>query len=188
MTYSWTDPPVYHAVGHPPPVYPAVGQTPLSTPCSWTDPPEYTIQFDRPHSIPCSWTDPPPTVHRTVCFELLRVKYHGPCCWCCCCCCCRCCCCYFVAVVRPSLSAKMSMTLVSRNVCVFTINAEKTNEMMISFSNKPVAPPPVTINNTVIEHTETFKLLWVRGGCLTSSSGPDHCECLHTKGYSACTS
>ena len=87
-----------------------------------------------------------------------------------------------VAVVRPSLSAKMSMTLVSRNVCVFTINAEKTNEMMISFSNKPVAPPPVTINNTVIEHTETFKLLGVRGGCLTSSSGPDHCECLHTKG------
>ena len=44
---------------------------------------------------------------------------------------------------------------------LMTINAKKTKEMMISFSNKPMAPPHVTINNTAIERTETFKLLRV---------------------------
>ena len=44
---------------------------------------------------------------------------------------------------------------------LMAINAEKTKEMMISFSSKPVVPPPVTINNTVFERTETFKLLGV---------------------------
>ena len=63
---------------------------------------------------------------------------------------------------------------------LMTINAEKTKEMMISFSNKPVAPPPVTINNTAIERTETFKLL----GVVLSNKldWSDHCEYLHTKG------
>ena len=63
---------------------------------------------------------------------------------------------------------------------LMTINAEKTKEMMISFSNKPVAPPPVTISNTAIERTETFKLL----GVVLSNKldWSDHCEYLHTKG------
>ena len=63
---------------------------------------------------------------------------------------------------------------------LMTINAEKTKEMMISFSNKPVAPPPVTINNTAIERTETFELL----GVVLSNKldWSDHCEYLHTKG------
>ena len=63
---------------------------------------------------------------------------------------------------------------------LMTINAEKTKEMMISFSIKPVAPSPMTINNTAIERTETFKLL----GVVLSNKldWSDHCEYLHTKG------
>ena len=63
---------------------------------------------------------------------------------------------------------------------LMTINAEKTKEMMISFSNKPVAPPPVTITNNAIERTETFKLL----GVVLSNKldWSDHCEYLHIKG------
>ena len=59
------------------------------------------------------------------------------------------------------------------------INAEKTKEMVISFSTKPVAPPPVTINNTAIERTESFKLL----GVVLSNrlDWSDHCEYLHSK-------
>ena len=44
---------------------------------------------------------------------------------------------------------------------LMTINAEKTKEIIISFFKKPVAPPPVTIDNTAIERIETFKLLGV---------------------------
>ena len=63
---------------------------------------------------------------------------------------------------------------------LMTINAEKTKETMISFSNKPVAPPPVTINSTAIERTETFKLLWV---VLSNKlDWSDHSEYVHTKG------
>ena len=61
-----------------------------------------------------------------------------------------------------------------------TVNAEKTQETIISFPTEPVAPLPVTINNTAIERTETFKLL----GVVLSNKldWPDHCEYLHTKG------
>ena len=57
---------------------------------------------------------------------------------------------------------------------LMTINAEKTKETMTSFFNKPVAPPPATINNTAIEPTETFKLL----GVVLSNELDwyDHCE------------
>ena len=63
---------------------------------------------------------------------------------------------------------------------LMAINAEETKGMMISFSKKPVTPPPVTINSTAIEHTETFKLL----GVVLSNKHDwsDHCEYLHTKG------
>ena len=63
---------------------------------------------------------------------------------------------------------------------LMTINAEKTKEMMISFANKPVAPPPVIVNNTAIERTETVKLL----GVVLSNKldWSDHCAYLHTKG------
>ena len=72
---------------------------------------------------------------------------------------------------------------------LMTINAEKTKETIISFSNKSVASPPVTINNTAIERTETFKLLWVVLSHKLDWS--DHCEYLHLYIYwahSACTS
>ena len=68
---------------------------------------------------------------------------------------------------------------------LMTLNAEKTKEMMISFSNKPVAPPPVTTNNTAIERTETFKLLGVMWSNKLDWS--DHCTYI-LKAHSACTS
>ena len=76
------------------------------------------------------------------------------------------------------VATDQAMECSARNL--MAINADKTKELMISLSKKPKARPPVTISNTVIERTETFRVL----GVVLSNKldWSDHCEYLHTNG------
>ena len=67
---------------------------------------------------------------------------------------------------------------------LISVTAEKTKEMVISFSKKRTELPLVTIDDAPIERTEKFGLL----GVVVSSKldWSAHGEFLHTKG-SPCT-
>ena len=78
---------------------------------------------------------------------------------------------------RLQQAAEQAETWFSRTL--MKINAAKTKSMHITFFTKDTEPPPIIIDDTPIEQSETFKVLGVI--LLADLSWGPHVEYLHSK-------